>query len=193
MSEICTEIAIDLTRDCVNTPVAGIRQTAILIPLDHITAKTVTDGLMTVLTLSAAGHKIEVMKEFMNYQNSFVNPADGQSGFKHSVQNIHVLDPSVEVRNAINLMATSGRRFALVLERNWKGTDSADAFLVFGVNFGLEIPDGGIVDNSNENDGAMIISLGTPEVFKEQRVPDVLLLTDYAATKTAFDNAFAPA
>lgn len=192
MSEICDTLASDILKDCNNKPTPGIEQKLILIPVNLVTARTLSAGLISALTLSAGAYTIDGIKDIMNYQNSFVNPSDGESGFKHSLQGIRIQDPSVEVRDEINALAVGGRKYYAVIERRWKGSSDEDAFLFFGYNYGLEVPDGGIVDNSNENDGCMVLTLSTPELFKEPRVPDVLLLTNYATTKTAFDAAFAP-
>lgn len=192
MSEICSTLATDILRDCTNKPVPGVEQKLVLIPANTRSSYTRSGGLITALTLSAAGFTIDGIKDIMNFQNSFVNPDDGESGFKHGIQGIRIQDPSVEVRNAINAMATGGNKYFAVLERRWQGANQDDAFLFFGTEFGLEVPDGGIIDNSNENDGCMVLTLTTGSIFKEPRVPDVLLLTNYDTTKTAFDAAFAP-
>ena len=192
MAEFCSALGADILADCINRPVAGVEQKLVLFPLDTLTTYTQTDGLATAMTLSAAGFVIDGINDVLRFENSFVRPAESQAGFKHSLPGIIIRNISVATRNEINKLLVGGKKYAAVLERRAKGAAKADAFLVFGPTYGLEVPDGGFVDNSNENDGMMVLTLTSPDFAKEPRVPDVLLLTDYATTKTASDAGFAP-
>lgn len=124
-------------------------------------------------------------KNVLNHSNTFTNPADGTPGFVHMLQGIKILDPSVEKRQAIEELMAGGGSYYAITERLWKGTSSEDAFLFYGFDCGLHVPDGGLVDNSNENEGTMMLTLQTPEGFKETGLPKIVKLTDYATTVTA--------
>lgn len=194
MAIFCSNIANDILQDCSNKPVAQYEQRVLLIPESVLAASGITfDGtnpnsLITALALttSATGELIEgiLNKTWINGGDTFVNPADGSPGFIHQLNGIRILDPSHEKRDEINKLAGGGATVFAVIERKWRGTDSKDAFLFHGLKFGLVIPDGGIVNNSNENDGAMVLTLQTPEGFKEPYLPHVYLDTDYATTVT---------
>lgn len=193
MSQLCNLLSRDILRDCANRPAPGVEQKLVIMPAQNRTAITITDGVITALTYSSAGYVIDGINDIINYQDSFIRPADGQPGVLHSIQGIIIQDPSAEVRHAVNDILMGGGKYHAFLERRWKGTDDEDALLCFGTQYGLEVPDGGFIDNSNENDGCMVLTLSTPNTgvqMKEPEVPNVTLLTNYATTKAAFDNAF---
>ena len=194
MAIFCANIANDILQDCANIPVAQYEQRVLLIPASVLPASGITfDGtnpnsLITAIALASSetGELIEgiMNKTWINGGNTFVNAADASPGFIHQLNGIRILDPSQEKRDEINKLATGGATVFAVIERKWKGTASLDAFLFHGVKYGLVIPDGGIIDNSNENDGAIVITLQTPEGFKEPNLPHVFVDTDYATTVT---------
>ncbi len=194
MATFCTELENDILRDCSNQPVANLEQKVLIIPDSLLPATGITfdgtnpDSLITALALDTGttGKLVEgiMNKTWINNGNTFVNPADGSPGFIHMLSGIRILDPSQEKRDEINKLATSGATVFALIERFWRGDSDLDAFLFHGLKFGLVIPDGGIIDNSNENDGALVVTLQTPEGFKEPWLPHVYLDTDYATTVT---------
>lgn len=194
MAIFCDELGADIIQDCTNRPTAHLEQRVLIIPSSLLPASGISydsstpDSLITDITLaSGTGYLIEGIqqKTWINHNNTFQNAADATPGMIHMLENIHILDPSVEIRDEINNLAFGGGTCFAIVERKWKGTDSGDAFLFFGAKFGLSIPDGGLVDSSGENDGKIVISLQTPEGFKEPNLPHVFLETDYATTRTA--------
>jgi len=194
VANYCLEIENDILQDCSNKPHPNLEQKVLLIPSSLLPASGITfDGtypnsLITALALTSAetGKLIEgiMNKTWINNGNTFVNPADGSPGFIHQFNGLRLLDPSAEKRDELNKLATGGSTVFGIVERKWRGTSDLDAFLFHGLKFGLVIPDGGIIDNSNENDGAIVITLQTPEGFKEPYMPHVYLDTDYATTVT---------
>ena len=195
MAIYCNEISAEILRDCSNLPTANLEQKVLLIAASDLAASGITfdvtnpNSLITDIALTTAevGFLVEgvMNKTWINNGNTFVNPADGTPGFIHMLSGIRILDPDHAMRDQINKLAVGGATVYAVVERKWKGTDSDDAFLFLGLKYGLVIPDGGIIDNSNENDGTLVISLQTPEGFKEPYLPHVFLDTDYATTATA--------
>lgn len=191
MADFCNELAVDIAKDCANPATAQLEQKVLLIPSSALPASgiTITDNLITGISTSSGtqGYLIEGLqqKTWTNHNNTFLNPQDGTAGFTHTIENIHIMNPSVETRHAIDDLASGGSTYFAIVERKWKGIDSEDAFLFFGLKFGLCIPDGGIIDNSGENDGKIVITLQTPAGFKEPFLPAVFLDTDYDTTATA--------
>lgn len=193
MANFCSEIENDILRLCTDQPVANLEQKVLLVQASLLPASGITfDGsnpnsLITALVMTSGdGRLVEgiMNKTWINNGNTFVNPADGSPGFIHQLNGIRILDPSQEKRDEINKLATGGATVFAIVERKWRGPSDLDAFLFHGLKFGLVIPDGGIIDNSNENDGALVITLQTPEGFKEPWMPHVYLDTDYATTET---------
>lgn len=195
---ICENISADILRDCTNKPVRGIEQSLVLINVDDLPASGITfDGtnpssLITALSLASGktGYKIDGIKNIMNYTNSFENGEDAESGVMHSIAGIRINDPSAAIRAEINKFIGGAKVFA-VLERKWKGTNNASAFLFFGLKFGLELTE--LADASNENDGTTVLTLSTPTGDKEPYLPHIYLDTDYDTSKTTFNNKFAAA
>lgn len=199
MATICSKIASDITKQCgKDKPVQGIEQEIVLINEDDLAATGITfdstdpDELITALALESgtSGFKVEGLKQIMNFANTFENPAEGESGTLHTIAGIRIADPSVAAQKFVNALVDGARVYAVV-ETKWKGSSNANAFKFFGLKFGLELKE--MTDSSNENDGVKVLTLGTPEGFKEPLVPHQLLDTDYDTTKTAFDNKFAAA
>ena len=191
---ICAKISQDVAFDCDNPPVSGIEQKIILVNRDDI-ENVVYDAtspgeLITDITLKTGttGYEIQGIKQVMGYSNTLVTEENSLNGVTHSIDGIRFYDPSVESQKTINDFI-NGANVVAIVEKKWKGVDSANSFKVFGLVHGLEITD--LTDNSRENDGTSVITLSTPSGYKEPKVPHQLLETDYATTKTAFDNKFA--
>jgi hypothetical protein len=195
MSLICTSLAADVARDCDNPSTAEMEQKVLLIPSSALPQSGITydatnpNELITDIATASGtqGYLIEGIqqKNWINRNTNYVNPADGSAGFLHSLEGIRILAPSLAARKAAHALLVSGDTFYAVVEKKWKGTSSAQAFEFLGAKFGLVVPDGGFVDNSNENDGAMVVSLSTREGLKEPYLPHIFLDTDYATTVTA--------
>lgn len=196
--DICEIIAADILHDCDNVPVAGIEQRLVLIntadlPASGITFDVATPStLITAIALTAAktGYEVQGIKQIMNYTNSLEYTEDSENGIIHAINGIRIYDPSAEGRDEVNKFIRGAKVFA-VLETKWKGLLNATAFKFFGLKFGLELKE--LIDNSNENDGTIVMSLGTPSGFKEPFLPHIYLDTDYATSLTAFNNKFASA
>lgn len=194
-----SKISAAITRDCVNPALAGVDNTVgvLLINKEDLLITNITEdvtypnALLTDITLNSGtqGYLIEGFKRMITYTNPFVSAEDAINGVRHTIK-MPWLDTSAEGRAQLNKLL-AGQRFYAVLERNWKGVDQEDAFLFFGYKLGLELVE--FVDESETTDGVPMITIGTPEPYKEPYLPHVLLETDYATTKTAFDAFFAEA
>jgi len=195
MSEICAEISKDILKNCDDTPVMGIEQRLVLInesdlPASGIIFDTVyKNSLITDINLitGKTGYEVQNIKQIMNYTNSLESSEDSENGVLHQINGIRIYDPSEEARKEINSFIGGAKVYA-VLERKWKGIDNKYAFLFFGLKFGLELKE--LVDNSNENDGTMVLSLGTPSGFKEPYVPHIYRDTNYETSLVTFNNKF---
>jgi hypothetical protein len=195
---ICEKLSKDIVRDCANPPIKGIDQRLIIINEKDLPASGITfdatfpSALITQIGLLAGttGYEVEGIKSIMNFTNSFENPEDAESGLGHSIAGIRVNDPSEEIRNEVNKYI-AGQKCYAVLERKWKGTENKYAFLFFGLKFGLELTE--LADSSNENDGTIVMTLGTPSGYKEPFLPHVYRDTDYDTSLATFNNKFAVA
>jgi len=198
MATFCATLAADVLRNCTSKAQSGLEQKVVLIPTSL--AVTFTDDstnpneLITDIALPSAtsGQLIEGVRDkfWINHNNSFVNPDDGQPGYIHMVEGIRILTNSVAARKAVNDLTTGGNSYYVVVESRWKGESKAAAFRLLGKMHGLTVPDGGVIDNSNENDGSIVVTLQTPAGMREDYLPAIVLETNYATTKTAFEAKF---
>jgi len=190
---ICAKIGKNVTYDCNNRVVQGIEQRLMLINESDLIASGITfdavypNSLITQLELlpNRIGYEIQGIKQIMNYSNSLVADDNSDDGVKHSITGIKIFDPSEEIRNEVNKYIAGAKVYA-VLERKWKGIDNKDAFLFFGLKFGLMISE--MKDDSA--DGVITMSLSTPGKFKEPYLPHIYRDTDYDTSLTAFNNRF---
>lgn len=196
MPSICAKIGQNILRECDNKPVLGIEQRLMLINTEDLPATGITfdatypSSLITQLELltGKTGYEVQGIKQIMNYTNSLEASEDSDNGVIHSLAGIRIYDPSELIRNEVNKFIAGAKVYA-VLERKWKGVGNAHAFLFFGLKFGLELSE--LADNSNENDGTIVMTLSTPSGFKEPYLPHIYRDTDYATSLTAFNNKFA--
>ena len=195
-SSVCAKIAKDITRNCDDKPVAGIEQRLILINCDDLPSSGITfssdypNSLITALALNSntTGYEVQGIKQIMNFTNSLEKNDDGEDGVTHTIAGIRFYDPSEEAREEINKFIGGARVFA-VLETKWKGVDNKYAFKFFGLKFGLELSE--LTEASKENDGTVVMSLKTPNGFKEPYLPHIYRDTDYETSLTTFNNKFA--
>jgi hypothetical protein len=193
---ICAKISSDVVVNCDDIPVGGIEQRLVLINVDDANQAGFTfdatnpTSLMTAIELlpNKVGFEIQGIKQIMKYTNAGEIPEDSFNGVRHQIVGIKFFDNSPAARTQVNKIIAGAKVYA-VLETKWKGEDNKSAFKFFGIKFGLELAE--LVDNSDENDGMTVISLATPTGYKEPYLPHIYLDTDYATSKTAFNNKFA--
>lgn len=188
-------LAADIMNDCENLSIAGIEADILLIPHGDVdkTATTIdaTNPLLVtdlVLKAGKTGFLLQGVKQTNGYNHEFV-PGDEQTPDKsrHVVRG-RILTPSAANRNQANKLG-KGEGYMAVVNKKYKGKDSKDAFLILGWDAGLYLSSKS--ENSLENDGAILLELGSKDTMLEKDDPKVLLETDYDTTKAAFDNKFA--
>lgn len=189
-------IDADILFDCDFPAIGGIEVNVVLINREQVdvTATTYSGTNKTLMTAFAltegssyTGYSFQGVKQVNSTAFELVKKETGPDKFRHVFNGI-ILNPSAENKLQLQQMAEGGKYVAIV-EKKWKGEDNEDAFDVFGIDSGLEL--NVVTYNSNENDGTISIELSNAENYEEPKVPATLLLTDYATTKTAFDNKFA--
>lgn len=178
--------------DCDNKPSAGLETNVVIINRADVnyTSSVQTAASITNLALNSGakkGVKLEGVKQINLFNSELVTADDSYDKFKHSFSGrLHQL--TATVRADIDKMSGSDRGFVVVVEKKWKGATSASAFIVLGWKNGLFLSEG--VENSNEADGGFNFTLSSRDISLEPENPKILLVTDYATTKTAFDNLF---
>jgi hypothetical protein len=196
MADCTGLITANFVLDCDYLPIAGLTTNALLINFDDIdrTATTISGSnrlLMTNLQLKAGktAYLFTGVKQ-TNSKNYTLVPKDNNvDKYTHGFTGT-VFNPSVENKLQVANLSLGGK-YVVIVEQLWKGEDNEDAFEVLGYFTGLKLNEA--TNNSNENDNTIALVLGSEEGFEEPSLPHNLLETDYATTKTAFDNQFAQA
>lgn len=195
-SSICAKISKDIQRNCDDKPVAGMEQRLVLINCDDLPYTGIgfdedyPNALINLIKLNGntTGYEVQGIKQIMKFTNSLEKNDEGEDGTTHSITGIRFYDPSEEARDEINKFIGGARVFA-VLETKWKGVENKYAFKFFGLKFGLELSE--LTEASAENDGTVVMSLKTPNGFKEPYLPHIYRDTDYETSLTTFNNKFA--
>ena len=189
------ELVNDILNDCDNKPTTGLEVNAVIIDRESLDYQATTkdaanDSLITNLVCksSKAGVQIQGLKQ-LNYADSEV-VVDGESynKFKHGFA-ARISDLTATNRQVINDMVNTPHGYVVVIEKKWKGLDSESAFVVLGFDNGMFIAEGR--EATNEADGTFVFKLASEDAALEPDSPKIVLETDYATTKTAFDGGFA--
>ena len=189
-------ITANFVLDCDYLPFQGLTTNALLINFDDIdrdatTISGVNRILMTNLQLKAGktGYLFTGVKQSNAKSYELVVKENTLDKVLHRF-NGTVFNPSVANKLQVaNLML--GSKYVVVVEQLWKGENNAEAFEVLGYAVGLKLTE--MTNSSSENDNTIVLVLASEENFEEPILPYTLLETDYATTKTAFDNQFAEA
>jgi hypothetical protein len=189
-------ITADILYDCVNSPIGGLETDIVLINISDIDRTAVTldptnPDIVTAFALNSGttGYLLQGIKQINSASSELIKKEFSSDKQKHVFTGV-VLNVSAVNKQQINNMADGGKYIAVV-NRKWKGVDNDDAFLILGLESGLELITA--TWNSNENDGVLQFTLESTEGFEEPRLPNTLLETDYATTLAAFEAKFAEA
>ena len=193
MADCTGKITANFVLDCNFLPIGGLTTNAVLINFDDIdrTATTISGPnrlLMTNLALKAGkiGYLFTGVKQ-TNAKNYTLVPKDTNVDKWTHGFNGTVFNPSVENKLQVANLGLGGK-YVVVVEQLWKGENNEDAFEVLGYYTGLKLNEA--TNASGENDNVITLVLGSEDGYEEPSLPHNLLETDYATTKTAFDNLF---
>lgn len=185
----------DLAFDCDNIPVAGIEVNALIINREDIDYVATTfdatyKSLITSLELKSGVNKgilLEGIKQTNFADSEVIVSEETFNKFKHGFA-AKITSLTKETRQDINNMVNYQDGFVVVVEKLWKGAGSASAFVVLGFHYGLHISEG--KEATNEVDGMFVFKLSSRDISLEPKNPYIVLETDYATTKTAFNTGF---
>ena len=193
MADCTGKITANFVLDCDYLPIAGLTTNAILINYDDIdrTATTISGVnrlLITNLALKAGktGYLFTGVKQTNSKSYALVPKENNVDKYTHGFKGV-VFNPSVENKLQVANLSLGGK-YVVVIEQLWKGEDNEDAFEVLGYFSGLKLNEA--TNSSVENDNTIQLTLGSEEGYEEPSLPHNVLETDYATTKTAFDNLF---
>jgi len=187
-------ITADILFDCVNGAVAGLETNVVLINRNDIdfaagTFDPANKVLMTNLQLLAekSGFLFQGVKQVNSSAFELVKKETGADKKKHIFAGV-ILNLSAANKLQLENMS-EGASFVAVVHKKYKGAGGIEAFDVLGYDSGLEL--NVATYNSNEADGTATIELSSVDGYEEPKFPPTLLVGDYAATLTLFNNKFA--
>lgn len=187
------QISADILFDCLNAPIAGIEPNVLLFNITDIDyTLTTRDGtnpdIVTNFQLKSGkiGYLLQGVKQVNSAASELVKKEFSNDKRKHTFNGV-AFNVTAATKQQLNEMAKGGK-YAVMVERKFKGASNAEAFLIYGLDSGLELTTE--VHNTNENDGVLQFSLASADGFEERYLPSTVLETDYATTKTAFDAKF---
>lgn len=187
------ELTLDMLFDCADAPRKGIDgDRAIIINYDDIdfSQSTVSGSKVTLLKLKSgkSGKILQWYKELASANSSYSPSTEDVDGFLHNFQG-RLATTTAEHAERSNELKQG--RFIVVFETRYKGVNSEDAFKVLGWNCGLRLTE--LTQNTNENSGSILFTVGTEEGDFETYPYNIFLETDYATSKASFDTAFVSA
>lgn len=185
------KITADIAFSCDDRAKKGLAgNKAVVINYDDIdfAATTSTGATVTNLALKSgtSGFEIGWYKDLGSTAVEYTPNNEQVDGFAHSFL---CRLSTTSATNAERASELKGGRFIVVVEKNYKGTSSADAFAVYGFENGLELSE--MTGASEENAGSLLFTLRTKEDTFEEYPYQIVLETDYATTKASFDSLFA--
>ena len=187
-----TKLTTDILFDCADAPKKGIDgSNAVIINWDDIdfAGSTVSGATITdlVLKTGTVGISVDWFKDLASSNSSFAPNTEDVDGFLHNFLCRMATSSSENAERANEL---KNGRFIIVYESKYKGALSIDAFKVRGWENGLRLTE--MAENTLENSGSMLFTLGTEEGNVEQYPYHVFLETDYATSKATYETLFAP-
>ena len=185
------KITDNILFNCSDAPKKGLSGgKAVIINWDDIdrAGSTVSGSKITDLVTTSTGFSIEWYKELASVASSYTPNTEDVDGFTHSFL-ARLSTTSAE--NAERANELKNGRFIVVVETEYKGTGSTEAYKVYGWDSGLELSE--MTQGSNENSGSMLFTLATREATVERYPYNIFLETDYATSKATFDSLFASA
>lgn len=194
MAECINKITENIEFDCDDKPIAGVENQIELINRDDIDLAATTfdvanPNLITNLVLKegAQSYRCDTIKGL--FAPSTVPSIEDESinGHVHSL-GIRIFKNSPAAHAQIDKIV-DGANLVAVIEAKQKGANNANAFDVLGWHVGLEASADSAGRVYREQDGAYLLTIATPNGYKEPKSVYKWLETDYATTKEKFDNS----
>lgn len=178
------EVMASISPDCSNPIVGGYTGRAVLIPVNAITAKTVSASnpriLETITADTVIGLENAVVTPF-DGSSTASNADDGKMSFGKTLSFRIPLRGAGTAKDIIEPMAFSTAGYVAIVEKKDKVGDGS--YEIIGLNQGLKVNADGVTRNENENGGDALITMSCVEGWFEA----ALFKTDYPTTKALFD------
>jgi hypothetical protein len=186
----CGKLSSNILLNCSYPLVGGSKDILKLINSEDIDGVTrnadnpqIIEAINLVTSPSTQAFQIEGKNNSNDLRAALVK-ARYSEGYDHEVI-FRIFTNGPEVKKQIEEMAKGS--FVAVIENNFKGETGNAAFEIYGLDVGLELLEMETNKSDAETQGAYVLTLRTPELFKEPHLPATLFVTSYAATKAIFN------
>lgn len=184
-----TGIDGNILTDCTDLPFAGLEVNVRLINRNDIDYGACTFNadktICTLLVLKEdkAAFTIVGFKRSNNVQAKLVMKEMLNNSFEHALAGV-AFNRKPDTLDQLNKLAT-GSKIVAVVEYKHKGSTSAEAFMIYGFNSGMELAE--LTHDANVNNGTISLRLASAKDEEEPFMPCIYLVTNYATTLTAFE------
>lgn len=180
---VCQLLTGGIAFDCNNQLVGGVKDRITLLNIEDILS--VTKDLSNPLIITdinkkptKVGYVFEGQRSSIDAQTDFVK-ARYSVGYYHQLT-FRVFGNSAAVKKTIEELARGS--VVAFLENNFRGEGGNASFEIFGLEVGLQVESLGSNKSDAETGGAYVITLKTPDDFKEPHLPATIFLTDYTTS-----------
>ncbi len=190
---ICGEIVGSFGFNCPTPLQSGTRDRAYIINFDdwenaaldpNLTNDMVIEGITFAVTSPVT------TAFYVDGNNNSHNPSFALVPQSFGDVYDHLFDFLVfDLSNAAKLKLDNmvGGRYVVIYENSFKGASGQSAFEILGGDAGMRITAFTRSPLNNDNQGAYVLTMSTPEQGKEPHMPRSFFLTDYATTKAALE------
>ncbi|TZF84515.1 hypothetical protein FW774_05875 [Pedobacter sp. BS3] len=190
---LCGKINQNMTVDCDNPLVAGVKDRMVVIAFEDWQKATITRDvsnplLITNIALAAdtTGYVYEGINGSHEPEDNSTQPEMGLPVYIHKVT-FRVFSASAAAKQQVEKLVRG--RVVIITENNMKGADGEQAFEVRGAEVGMK----STVTRARKDaatQGAFVLTTQTLETEGEPHLPATLFAETYSATKTIFDSLY---
>ncbi len=190
MASNCGKLSSHITLNCDNPLVGGSKDLLKLINFEDIDSITrnasnpqIIEGITLVSSPQAIAYQIEGKNNSNDLRAALVK-ARYSEGYDHEVI-FRIFTNGAAVKKQIEAMAKG--TFVAVIENNYRGSTGDAAYEIFGLDLGLELVEMETNKSDAETQGAYVLTLRSPELYKEPHLPATFFLTNYSTTKALYN------
>ena len=180
----------NIIADCVDMPFAGLEANVRLINRNDIDYAATTFNadktVCTSLVLKATKEAFTIVgfKKSNDAGFKLIKKDMTNDGFEHELKGV-AFNRKPDTLDQINKLC-KGNKIVAIVEYKHKGSTNTEAYMIYGINSGLELQEA--THTANANNGTISLRLASTKDEEEPNVPCIFLDTDYATTKAAFED-----
>jgi hypothetical protein len=191
MPNNCGKISASILLNCDYPLIGGVEDRLILINKDDIVSITrnasnpqIIEDIVLTSSPAAYAYEIEGNNNSIDVKSTLVK-AKYSEGYSHEII-YRVFTTGPETKEQIEAEAKG--KLVAITQNNFRGATGNATFEIHGLDVGLELVEGESNKSDAETQGAFVLTLRTPDLYKEPHLPATLFITDYATSKAVVDG-----